>query len=776
MSKKRRTSPSKKAVSKPSSNVPQSKLKRFSLFCLKASLVFILALGLYVIYLDSKVRKTFEGQRWHVPVQVYGEIETFAQGNFLNLSELRTNLTLLGYQKVKTVFEPGQFAMSESRIIIYRRSFDFGSGLEQPVRITIDVEDNQVSQVYLEDSPAFVVRLEPKLIARIVPDNKEDRVIAPLQTVPERLIDTLLLVEDRDFYFHKGVAPLAIVRALFANLAAGRTVQGGSTLTQQLVKNMYLTREKTLTRKANEALMALILEYRYSKDQLLEAYINEVYLGQHYANGIYGFGLAAKFYFGKTIDQLSPAQMATLIGQIKGPSYYDPWRYPERATKRRDLILRMMAENNLINHVEYQHAVESPLSVRKTRRLSQQDYPAYIQQVKRELADILSPQLQQSGIRIFTGFSPSIQKNAEQAVAKRLSLFAKDGEQALQSAMIVTDSYSGQVRAIVGGKETQYAGFNRALNAARPIGSLIKPIVYAGALEQYESYQLGSILNDEAITLTSDAGKTWQPKNYDGEFRGRVSLLDALVYSLNVPTVNLGMEISLDRVANLLHILGYDEDVRHNPSMLLGAIDMTPWQVNQIYLPLSDHGRYQRAHTIEKVLSAQGETLYQYDHPKEQRLSLQASYLIDYSLQQVTERGSARSLKWRLPEQTLAGKTGTTNEQRDSWFVGYDNRHLVTTWVGRDDNKATSHTGSSGALVVFAEFMKQQGVVPLQRTAPDGVAMMRFENTTGNAVTDYCADTRQYPAIVAGIVVSEQCQQPRGKINTWLGRLFGDDE
>lgn len=775
----KKTTTAKPRTKKPSSASSAAPLKKswfkWLIFTsLKLAFVVFVAIGIYAIYLDGKVRATFEGQRWQVPVQVFGQIETLTKGSIIDLAKLRQKLEFSGYRKVSQVQRAGEFAMSASRIIIFQRPFDFGSGLENAAKLTIDVEANNVAALYQDEQTVSSLRLEPVFIDRILPESKEDRVLVALENVPQNLLDTLLLVEDRDFYFHRGVSVTGIARALVKNIVAGRTVQGGSTLTQQLVKNMFLTREKTLTRKVNEALMALILEYRYSKDQLLEAYVNEVYLGQHYANGIYGFGLAANFYFGQRVENLSNAQIAMLIGQVKGPSYYDPWRYPERAKKRRDLILRMMFEENALSVAQFEQAVNSPLSIRKSRRLMKEKHPAYMQRVKSELAQLLSETEQQSGIRVFTGFSIVSQQAAEDAISLGLSAVEQaKAEKGLEAAMVVSDVRTGELRAMVGGRDSQYAGFNRALHASRPIGSLVKPAIYLAALERYEHFNFASVLADKPITLTSDAGKKWQPKNYDGKYQQQVSLFQALVNSLNVPTVNLGMALGLENVGKSLRLLGVEQELTYRPSMLLGAINMSPWQVQQMYLPLANHGNYVEGHAISKVVSAQGETLFSVENYAEPRLSDNGSYLVNYALNNVTKTGTARSLTWRLKGAELAGKTGTSNDQRDSWFTGYDNRNLVTTWVGNDNNQSMKLTGSSGALVLFAEFMKRQGVDNLQNPIPDSIAMQKFEIDSGNAVSQDCLNTQELPAVVSGVVI-QPCLQAPAKKKSWLEKLFGE--
>ncbi|NMP31891.1 penicillin-binding protein 1B [Thalassotalea sp. M1531] len=742
---------------------------------LKLVLLTLCFLVIYVIYLDAKVRDKFEGERWQIPVQVFSKVERISIGDALSLPILAQMLERSGYQKVTKVWRSNQFALSSTRLIIFRAAFDSTDQEFERAKLTIDVSNAIVSKLHQDNRPVKHVLIEPQLIARIVPESKEDRVLVGLESVPESLLDTLLLVEDRDFYFHKGVSPLGILRALYQNLVAGRTVQGGSTLTQQLVKNMYLTREKTLIRKVNEAIMALLLEYRYSKDQLLEAYINEVYLGQHYANGIYGMGLASEFYFGRDINQLSAAQMALLIGVIKGPSYYDPWRKPERAKKRRDLVLRLMFEHHLIDVGTFESSVESDLAIRDSRRLKKQHFYNYMQQVKRELPALLSGYEQSAGIKVFTGFSMKAQLMLEQVTAKTLtSLESKYQQQGLQAAAIVTDKATGEIRAIIGDRNPTNNGFNRALDAKRPIGSLIKPAIYLPALEQYQQFSFATLIEDKPITMGSDQGKQWQPKNYDGKFRGQVPLIDGLTQSLNIPTINLGMMLGLDTIGQSIEMLGYQESITLRPSMLLGAVNMSPFDVTQMYIPIANQGYYEQVHAITHIVSHLEETLWQYQPRIEQRISAQGAYLLNYALQGVTKSGTAKSLSWRLKGKQVAGKTGTTNDQRDSWFIGYDQQHLMTTWIGHDDNKPTKLTGSSGALVLFADYMKLAGTKNLNWQAPDYIAMTDFERSTGNAVKEKCQQIDKYPAITTELLYSN-CMAAVKEERSWLEKLFGGD-
>lgn len=747
-------------------------------------LTFILSLTLlvYGIYLDGKIRQKFEGQRWKIPVQVYGEIIHFEKAQKIDITVLKQTLITAHYKSVLTVKEAGEFSLNKNQLTLYRKSFDdSGFDVEEKI-LRVSFSKGIITDILLDGRSVLQVKLNPFLLDRIVPDNKEDRVLVALGEVPERLLDALLLVEDREFYFHSGISPLGILRAIITNIQAGRNVQGGSTLTQQLVKNMFLTRHKTLWRKANEAIMALLLEYRYSKDELLEAYINEVYLGQHYANGIYGFGLASDFYFGKALEDISPAQMALLISVVKGPSFYDPWRYPKRALARRDIILKLMFSENLLSKTEYIQAINADLSIRKNRRIVQQKNPAYLQLVKAELTEHLSQHELESGVKVFTGFSLYMQKMLEQTVERQLPLLEKKYKaEDLQTAMLVSDIHSGEVKALVGDRRQGYAGFNRAIHAYRAIGSLIKPAIYLAALERYEEYTLATVLEDKPITLKSNNGKAWSPKNYDGKYKGHVNLLHALSFSLNIPTVNLGMQLGLDRVVEAIKLLNYTKNIVPRPSILLGAVSMSPFEVNQLYLTIASQGYYKKSHVIKQVVSEQGALIWSFNEPTQQVFSAQGAYLLDYALTEVTQAGTARSLTWRLGHKTLAGKTGTTNDQRDSWFVGYDNQHLVTTWIGRDDNATTPLTGSSGALILFADFMKKLGVEGKAFDKPYGVDDVAFNQITGKPFVEACENQITLPAVLAGIHDAQACddntpiEKATQKAVSWLEKLFGLD-
>ncbi|MCG6201027.1 penicillin-binding protein 1B [Psychromonas antarctica] len=673
----------------------------------KGSVAFCAFLFIAGIYFDQKIERKLDGPTWALPAQVYGRPLLLQRGE-LSQAQLVGELKLLNYRPVESVQSSGQFSVNQQQVIIYRRAFDFPDRPESALKIRVDFSQGKIASITDErrqnrDS----IRLDPLLLARLDSDKIEDRVFVPFEKIPNLFVNTLLVMEDKNYYHHQGISPLAILRAFIVNFQVGRRVQGGSTLTQQLAKNLFLTPDRSLWRKFQEAYIAVLMDYKYSKDVLLEAYLNEVYLAQNGDSAIYGIGLASDYYFARPINELRIEQIALLVAIIKGPSYYNPRRNPERALSRRDLVLRKMVENNLISTADYKYAVADSLNLSKKRALNERANPAFMSLLYRELAAQVPRSVRNSnGLHIFTSIAPLAQKHAEFAVQKGVAQVSKDKQDDLQAAMVISDRQYAEVRAVVSGREVKFSGFNRALDANRPIGSLVKPAVYLTALDA--GYGLDYHLNDKAIILKNGTGQRWQPKNYDRKFRGQVTLEEALIHSLNVPTVNLGMQVGLNNVISSLHKMGIQEKIKAYPSLVLGSISLSPLQVAQMYQPITMNGGYQPLTLIRSIMSNEGELLYQRGDRSEQVFSPQAVKELTNTLHKVTSEGTARSLRWRNPGQSFAGKTGTTNNLNDSWFVGFDRDEVVTTWVGKDNNTSAALTGSSGALVLFSYYMKQK--------------------------------------------------------------------
>ena len=744
-------------------------------------------LGAYAFYLDAQIKHEFSGNKWEVPAQIFARPLVLSKGEEITVQEVLDELTLLGYRKVTDADSSGEYSYRNGVLTVQRRAFHFPEGAEPQRHLVIRWQGSRIKSIQdVSQGRAFgSVKLEPWLVTRMVSGSHEDRMLVSIDTTPDMLPKALTLVEDRNFYNHHGVAPLSILRALMANIAAGRTVQGGSTLTQQLVKNMFLTRERSIVRKAKEAIMAIIIDARYSKSEILEAYLNEVFLGQNGDMAVHGFGLASYFYFDRPANELSVPEIATLVAMIKGPSYYNPRRYPERVKERRDLVLRMLFDENEIDRSQYERYVSMPLGLASGASLASGKHPAFMEQVRRELNEILAePSLRDSGVKVFTTLDIVAQRRAEKALSSTLNTLQKNRNVPLEGAMIVTDSAKGEVRAIVGGKDVSFKGFNRALDAKRPIGSLVKPAVYLTALEDPTEFNLATPLADEPITLESKGGKTWSPQNYDKTFRGQVSLLQGLTESLNIPTVNLGMQVGLDAVVNTLEKLGVGAAIEQVPSLTLGAFELTPFNTNQMYQTLSNGGRYIPLHTVSAVVTADNGLLWQKAEFFSQRTDEAATYLLNYALYKVTTQGTAKRVGATFGTTNMAGKTGTTDDYRDSWFSGFDRNNVVTVWVGNDDNQPVGLTGASGALPVFVNYMKSQAPKSLSRRFPEGLGIAHFDAKTGAVVVAGCAGSLSVPAILdvlpppqqdcAGKPVRSKQEQEKGDKKSWWERWFGE--
>jgi penicillin-binding protein 1B len=725
---------------------PRSWRRGLFALALKLSLVLFIVLACWGVYLDSKIQARFSGDLWQLPAAVYGrELNLYPQLR-LTREELQKELELLNYRKVSRARLPGEFAVSKTRIEMVRRAFDFVDGQEAALPLLLTFSKTRLTQIQHRDTSESLnhVRLDPVLLDRLHIEDGEDRLFVPFADIPKSLVIALLMTEDRKFFEHDGVSLTAIARALVVNLQAGRTVQGGSTITQQLAKNLFLTSDRNLWRKIKEAYMALLIDMRYEKEEILETYLNEVYLGQNGKNSIHGIGLASYFYFGRPINSLGEDQQALLVALVKGPSYYDPWRHPVRATERRDLVLGLLAKEGLLAQEDYRQLIERPLDLAVRGTMGYQKVPGYTQLVKRELEERVLPNWRDgNGLKIFTTLDPASQRHVREATQRQLkSLETSEERDSLQAAVVVTERHTGAIRALISGKEEHFEGFNRALDARRDIGSLVKPFVYLTAYRA--GYSPGQMLDDSPYALSVD-GQRWEPQNYDKEFRGPVMLYQALAQSLNIPTVRLGMALGVDNVIHTLNQAGLERQVKPYPSVLLGSLSLTPMEVSQLYQTLAAEGDYQPLYSIEAILDGKGALVFEHQRQSERRWDAVSSYQILYNMMQVARVGTAKSLRWRIPKTTLAGKTGTTDDLRDAWFVGMDERQVVTVWVGRDDNKPAGVTGASGALPLYADYMKQQTPQSLHLATPNDMTWLNFSTHSGEVVAAGCPDTVLLP-------------------------------
>src|SRR6266404_4075016 len=721
-----------------------------------AALALAFAASVFTLYLDSRVRGEFEGRRFALPARIYARPLELHVGLRIAQPDVEQELRDLGYPEVAREGESGWFARSGNELEIALRPFVFWDGPQPAKRLRVAFEGGAVTA--LRDAGGAelpLVRLEPLPIGGIYPANNEDRVLVRLGEVPQHFVQALIAAEDRQFYSHRGFDPRALVRAALS--LASDKVQGGSTITQQLVKNFFLTPERTLQRKLTELIMAVLLELHYDKTEILETYLNEIYFGQDRDRAIHGIGLAAQFYFGKEVQHLTLAEAALLVGMVKGPAYYDPYRHPQRALERRNLVLRETREQGSITMEQYAAARAAELGVTRKPAMGTSPYPSFVQLVHRQLRrDYDEADLRSEGLRIFTTLDPRVQGAAERALAKRLTQFDKEkrfGEPGLEGA-------------IVGGRDARYRGYNRALDAARPVGSLLKPAIYLTALSDPARYTLVTPIDDGPFVWKSRGAPDWQPANYDKKFHGMVPLRTALAQSYNAASARLGTELGVEKVLANVKKLGVERELRPFASTLLGAVEMSPLEVAQMYQTIASGGFRSPLRAIREVTTQDGRPLARYPLKVEQAFPAEPVYLITAALQGVVREGTAQGLRsFLLPEVGAAGKTGTTDEQRDAWFAGFTGDHLGVVWIGYDDNRAARLLGATAALPVWGDMMSALAPQPLALPKPDAVEQVWIDPQNGLRGDSQCAGALELP-FMQGTAPRElsPCASPAGAV------------
>lgn len=717
----------------------------FSILVIGVFLVF----SIYLIRMDNIVRDKFEGQRWDIPAKVFARpLEVYTNAP-VNQTDFTQELKLLGYKNSESYTKSGSYVTSGDELYVHTRGFDFGDSVEPEQVLKVTFINNQIGEVSAtKPSSTGIARLEPLLIGGIYPQHNEDRVLIKLKNVPKPLIEALIATEDRNFYHHHGISVRGTARALVSNVTGGKR-QGGSTLTQQLVKNFYLSPEKTLKRKVNEALMALLIELHYDKDEILEAYLNEVNLGQNGNYSINGYGLASQFYFGLPLSELNIAQQAYLVGLVQGPTLFNPWKNPEGAKKRRDIVLNNMLVMGYLTQKQFEQETARPLNVIAKPTLGPARFPDFLDIVRRQLrTEYQEGDLTNQGLKIFTTLDPIAQTQVQEAFKASVSRLANANPKRLkelQGAVLISHPENGELVAAVGSTQ-DFTGFNRALDAKRQVGSLLKPVIYLSAIESGR-YNWASPIEDSSINIVSE-GKTWTPKNYSGGGHGVVPMAEALANSYNLSAVRLGQEFGLSTFSNHLKKFGVTSEIPNYPSIFLGAVDMSPMEVMSVYSNFATGGFKYPIKSIRSVVDSNGRLLERYGLTVQNTIDPSAAYILNYGLQQVMSAGTGRSAYSALPtDLKLAGKSGTTNDTRDSWFAGYSGNYLSVVWLGLDDNKVTGLTGSSGALPVWTNVMKQLRQKPVNLRQTENVQWQWIDRATGHLSAQGCEGAMYIPLL-----------------------------
>lgn len=713
------------------------------LFYLKHLVIWCALLGaLYWAWLDRKVVAAFNARQWELPARIYASPLEIHRDKLLDREGLLTALGLLGYRQVKAPAGPGQFAVQREHVDLVTRGFVFPDGEEpsRAVRIWLDGKSVRALAAPRGQETPGILRLEPLEIGRVHATRFEDRILLRRAELPEMFVRTLTAVEDRRFFAHIGIDWTGILRAVWVNVLRGGIAQGGSTLTQQLVKNLYLDQRRTLRRKGLEALMALSIERRFSKDEILETYVNEVFLGQDGNRAIHGFGLAAQFYFGRPLGELSTPETALLVGMVRGPSRYNPFRDPERALQRRAVVLDVLAEAGLVTPAQAEKFKQAPLGLRRGEWRSEGRYADYLDLVRRQLRrDYRESDLRTAGLKVFTSMDMLSQGALESAVTRGVAELERQFPRqrgALQAAALASDPRTGDIKAITGSRGTQVGGFNRALDARRQVGSLIKPFIYLTAFARLPEFNAMTLLRDEPLRWTAPDGRVWAPQNYDRSHHGPVPAREALARSLNLATVELGFRLGVEALRQTLRAMGVDAEITPYPALFLGALDLSPYEVSQLYQIIANDGLRVPLRAIQAVVDQHNTPIKRYGLRVERVVDSAAAFQTRYLMTQTVERGTARRLLAEFPAaQPMAGKTGTSNDGRDSWFVGLNGNEVLTVWTGRDDNQSAGLTGASGALRLWIEAVRRSGAQPVSLDPPAGVEW-QWLNSDGTALTE----------------------------------------
>ena len=714
----------------------------------------------------------FEGARWRLPSRVYSDSLLLYPGLDIARAGLLERLDRLGYRAVdRRPDSPGLFHRSGRVLEIFLRDFAYPSGHVDARCVRIRLDGGSIGEIRDLESgdELFTLEIEPELLAGLFSEIWEERTLVGIDEVPQHLVDAVVAIEDHRFFNHPGVDLIGVARAIRVNIGAGRVLQGGSTLTQQLVKNFYLTAEQSLWRKIVEAVMALMLEATYSKREILECYLNEIYLGQRGSQGIYGMGEAARFYFGKPVQRIELQESALLAALIRSPGGYSPHRNVAKIRGRRDLILDKMHASGSISSGEAAKARACPVEVGAFVP-QHNEAPYFVDFLTRDLKDHFpASALTSQGMRIFTTLDLQAQRAAEQAVSKGLESLErtypslrKGGRagSSLDGCLVALQPQTGHVLAMVGGRDYRTSKFNRVTQALRQPGSVFKPFVFCAALQGSATqapFTPATLIEDAPLTVPDDSGP-WSPRNYDGRYRGKVTVRRALEESLNVPTVRLALAVGLDRISETAKSFGLSRTDMVVPSLALGSVEATPLEMASAYSVFANGGVRAWPIAVKKVVDRYGNVLERRSMKVDRVTSPQVAHIITRILEGAVERGTGRGLARYGLAGGVAGKTGTTSDYQDAWFAGYTSDLLALVWIGFDRGGSLGITGAQGALPIWADFVlasgratRRSGFMP-----PPGVVEIDICPESGEMAASGCPDPLT-ETFLAGIAPTAFC-------------------
>jgi penicillin-binding protein 1B len=742
------------------------RLINLALLSVVSLLLLVLPILLYLFFsyyrsLESQLVERFSGRRWNIPSRIYSDSLTAYPGQKLSDLGFFERLKRLNYHPVGP---PGPRVRGEYRydaangdLVIFLHGFRYpfqnfdGALVELRLRRNGTIESiRDLGQ----GKAIYSIQLEPELLSSIYSGLWEQRRLVRLSELPPLLIDAVLAAEDHRFYAHRGVDLPRIIKAAWVDLTSHKLRQGGSTLTQQLMKNFFLSPKRDWRRKIKEALMAYIAERRFTKDEILENYVNDIYLGQRGQAGVYGLWEASEFYFSKDPRDLTIAEMATLAGMISSPNRLNPLRHPEAAAMRRNEVLRLMLHDGYISEAAYAEAIAEKLRPREVYTEGN-DAPYFVDFVKHELAERFPPEvLAGEGLRVFTTLDIHQQKLAEQAVTQGLEqlekqhsyLVRKETDDRLEACLIALEPQSGKIRAMVGGRNYRDSQFNRVTQSKRQPGSVFKPVTYLAALNETLSGGPQRLfpttrIDDDPFTWTF-GDQSWTPNNYQDRYFGEVTLEFALAESLNAATSRLAYEIGLDRVLAMASKLGFN-GLPAYPSVVLGGIEVSPLQIASAYSIIANGGLKVQPFAVTAVVDANNKIIEGHELKAEQVLSPALAYEMIFMLKQVLDHGTgigARKAGFRRP---AGGKTGTTNDLKDAWFAGFTPNLLAVVWAGFDKKEDLGLTGAEAALPIWTAFMSEATAPypPLDFVPPPDIVLARVDPVAGGLAGPGCVAT-----------------------------------
>ena len=755
----------------------KSKRRRILLWCISLFVLsgVLIAAG-YTYYLSSEIRGRFSSRRWSVPARVFSSTVPLYRGQALSLGMLRHMLEERRYKEAsKDPVLAGEFKSSGNSLVVHLRDFQFPGVYLPSQAIELDFEENRIASMRTSSEEISFLELEPVEIARLYGADRESRLLINIRQAPQCLIDAVVAIEDRRFYEHGGVDLFGILRAMVADLRAGRVVQGGSTITQQLVKNYFLESERTLRRKFVEFSMSLILEALYKKDEIMEMYINEIYMGKRGSVAIHGIGEAAEYYLGRNVEDLTLSEAATLAGMIRGPNEYSPFVDRQAALERRNLVLKRMLALRKISPSQYDSALLEVLKVTRAAspgRLA----PYFVDYVRMQAQQLYAPErLASEGLSIYTTLQPEMAAAAETAIREGLAEIESEsgagrgagesvpaetrpgggprgwaGEGAgfksdrdvtqparrLQAVLIALQPKTGELYALVGGRDYGESSFNRALKGRCQPGSAIEPFIYLAALNRLR-------LSDWVFDLPAPYelnGVSWTPRNFDGRYRGKVALREAVEQSLKAASVKVAVQTGQNEIIGTLGRFGINPRQEDLLPVALGSFELSPIELARAYAVLANDGQEPFFLSLKEIVSENGDILDRKHIDFTSVTSPAKAFLITSLLEGVMERGTARGMKRLGIDFRCAGEAGSSNEFRDSWFAGYTTDLLTLVWVGYDDNGPAGLAGAQGAATIWVRFMNmaRPWIHPQEFDAPPGIVEEMICPDSGQLATVRC--------------------------------------